>query len=58
MTLDNDRFAGPISVEYFYRLKPWLGLGGIFAFGPTIRGFAELGTGEQGVVLVGVRYKF
>ena len=26
--------------------------------GPTIRGFLELGTGEQGIALVGLRYKF
>ena len=26
--------------------------------GPTIRGFLELGTGEQGIALVGLRYKY
>lgn len=26
--------------------------------GPTFRGFLELGTGEQGIALVGLRYKF
>lgn len=30
---DNDRFIGPVSAEYFYHLKNWLGVGGIFAFG-------------------------
>ena len=139
---ENESFTGPISAEYFYHVKPWLGVGGIFAYGqnkqdvylhgdkdgeikntyltlmpaakfdwlrkkhfgvysklafgatlrnekydsvdpsskddsdsevhvnwqvsllgieagsPTIRGFLELGTGEQGIILVGVRYKF
>lgn len=139
---DNEKFIGPISAEYFYHLKPWLGVGGIFVYGqskqdvmsdhekyaesknsyitlmpavkfdwlrkknfglyskvavgatlrsekydskinsnnsysdsevhfnwqasfigieagsPTVRGFAELGMGEQGIVLAGVRYKF
>ena len=31
---------------------------GIEAGGPRIRGFLELGVGEQGIALVGVRYKF
>ena len=31
---------------------------GIEAGSPTVRGFAELGTGEQGIILAGVRYKF
>ncbi len=31
-TGDED-FFGPISVEYFYHLKPWLGVGGIAAYG-------------------------
>ena len=140
--LENEKFFGPISAEYFYHVKNWLGVGGILAYGvntqdvmsgsdkigesknsyltlmpavkfdwlrkknfgmysklavgatlrnekydssnnsnndysdsevhvnwqvsllgieagsPTIRGFAELGTGEQGIVLAGVRLKF
>lgn len=139
---DNDKYFGPISAEYFYHVKSWLGIGGIFAYGQktedvyflgdkdgvsknayvtlmpavkfdwlrkehfgmyskvalgaslrfekydsdsgsvedftnngahvnwqlsflgieaggsTFRGFAELGTGEQGILLVGLRYKF
>ena len=139
---ENETFIGPISAEYFYHVKNWLGVGGILAYGqnkqdvyllgdkdgvskntyltlmpavkfdwlrkkhfgmysklafgatlrnekydsdsdsskddsdsevhvnwqasllgmefggPTIRGFLELGTGEQGIVLAGVRYKF
>ena len=139
---ENDKFFGPISAEYFYHVKNWLGVGGILAYGqnkqdvfllgdkdgvskntyltlmpavkfdwlrkkhfgmysklavgatlrnekydsddpsskddsdsevyvnwqasllgmefggPTIRGFLELGTGEQGIILAGVRYKF
>ena len=139
---ENESFTGPISAEYFYHVKNWLGVGGIFAYGqnkqdvyllgdkdgeikntyltlmpaakfdwlrkkhfgmysklavgatlrnekydsdkassrdysdsevhvnwqasllgieaggPTIRGFLELGTGEQGIILAGVRYKF
>ena len=31
---------------------------GIEAGSPTLRGFLELGTGEQGIALVGLRYKF
>ena len=31
---------------------------GFEAGSPTIRAFAELGTGEQGIVLAGLRYKF
>ena len=31
---------------------------GMEAGGPTIRGVLELGTGEQGIILVGMRYKF
>ncbi|MBO4464383.1 MAG: hypothetical protein J5797_09355 [Prevotella sp.] len=139
---ENESFTGPISAEYFYHVKNWLGVGGILAYGqnkqdvflagdkdgvsknsyltlmpavkfdwlrkkhfgmysklavgatlrnekydsndnssrdyddnsmhvnwqvsllgieggsPTIRGFLELGTGEQGIILAGVRYKF
>ena len=31
---------------------------GFEAGSPTLRGFLELGTGEQGIALVGLRYKF
>ena len=31
---------------------------GIEAGSPTFRGFIELGTGEQGIALIGLRYKF
>ena len=31
---------------------------GIEAGSPTLRGFVEVGTGEQGIGLIGVRYKF
>jgi len=139
---ENEKFTGPISAEYFYHVKNWLGVGGIFVYGkckqdvylagsmsgvsknsymtlmpaakfdwlrkkhfgmysklavgatlrnekveyndaqkndytdseihvnwqasfigieagsPTLRGFLELGTGEQGISLIGVRYKF
>ena len=139
---ENEKFIGPISAEYFYHVKNWLGVGGILAYGqnkqdvyllgdkdgvskntyltlmpavkfdwlhkkhfgvysklafgatlrnekftsdsnsrkddsdsevhvnwqasllgmefggPTIRGFLELGTGEQGIALVGLRYKY
>ena len=139
---ENEKFTGPISAEYFYHVKNWLGVGGILAYGqnkqdvyllgdkdgeikntyltlmpaakfdwlrkkhfgmysklavgatlrnekydsddasyeddsdsevhvnwqisllgieaggPTIRGFLELGTGEQGIALIGLRYKF
>ena len=30
---DNESIVGPISVEYFYHLKPWLGVGAIGAYG-------------------------
>ena len=139
---ENESFTGPISAEYFYHVKNWLGVGGILAYGenkqdvyllgdkdgvskntyltlmpavkfdwlrkkhfgmysklavgatlrnekynsdipsskdysdsevhvnwqasflgleagsPTFRGFIELGTGEQGIALIGLRYKF
>lgn len=29
----DDSFVGPISAEYFYHAKKWLGVGGIFAYG-------------------------
>lgn len=140
MSYDNEKFFGPLTLEYFYRVKPWLGVGGIGAiaisnkdiffdkkesgtsrgiyfsvlpavkadwlrrkhFGMysklgvgvtvlslqdkldtgdkesgtaaafnwqlsligleagsnSLRGFAELGFGEQGVLLAGIRYKF
>ena len=29
---DNEKFIGPISAEYFYRVNNWLGVGGIGAF--------------------------
>ena len=31
--IDNESYFGPLSVEYFYHLKPWLGVGGIAAYG-------------------------
>jgi hypothetical protein len=33
VTVDNDSFLGPISAEYFYHVKPWLGVGGIVVYG-------------------------
>ena len=140
--LENERFIGPISAEYFYHAQPWLSVGGIFVYGQNkqdamsgsdkmgesknsymtlmpavkfdwlrkshfgmyskvavgatlrsekynsyrdshynydgtevhvnwqasfigieaggekVRGFAELGTGEQGIILTGIRMKF
>ena len=139
---EDETFTGPISAEYFYHVKNWLGVGGILAYGqnkqdvyllgdkdgmskntyltlmpavkfdwlrkkhfgmysklafgatlrnekyesddpsnkdysdsevhinwqasllgieaggPTLRGFLEFGTGEQGIFLAGVRFKF
>ena len=31
--LENEKFFGPISAEYFYHIEPWLGVGGILAYG-------------------------
>ena len=31
--LENERFIGPLSAEYFYHAKPWLGVGGILVYG-------------------------
>ena len=31
--LENERFVGPLSAEYFYHTKPWLSVGGIFVYG-------------------------
>lgn len=140
--LENEKFFGPISAEYFYHFKPWLSVGAIMVYGankqdvmsdnektaeskngyftlmpavkfdylrkkhfgmyskialgatlrnekydsnrdnsndyddsalhvnwqlsllgieagsPTVRAFAELGFGEQGIILAGLRYKF
>ncbi len=33
--LDNEKFTGPISAEYFYHAKNWLGVGGILVFGQS-----------------------
>ena len=33
VTYDNESYKGPLSVEYFYHMKSWLGVGGIFAYG-------------------------
>ena len=30
---ENEKYVGSISAEYFYHLKDWLGVGGIFAYG-------------------------
>ena len=30
---ENESFTGPISAEYFYHVKNWLGVGGILAYG-------------------------
>lgn len=30
---DNEKFIGPIGVEYFYRANKWLGVGGVFTYG-------------------------
>lgn len=141
-SLSDRSFTGPFSAEYFYHVKNWFGVGGIFVYGhssqdiqeksmnigevsnnyitlmpaakfdwlrkkhfgmysklgigatyrnenieyknsdhddyseselhvnwqisllgieagsPTLRGFVELGTGEQGIALIGLRYKF
>lgn len=40
---ENESFTGPISAEYFYHVKNWLGVGGIFAYGQN----------EQDVYLLG-----
>ena len=34
-TYDDEKFFGPVSAEYFYHAKSWLGVGGIFAFGQS-----------------------
>ena len=33
--LDDEKLVGPLSVEYFYHAKNWLGVGGIFAYGKS-----------------------
>lgn len=137
VSYDNEKFVGPIAVEYFYHLSPKVGIGGIASYAntkkdalvgstkqgdakvnfftvmpavklgwfekdhfgmyskvaagltfrsekqdwadisennvkfnfqvslvglevgsQTVRGFAELGVGEQGIILAGLRYKF
>ena len=33
MMFDTHRLHGPYSIEYFYRPRPWLGVGGMFIYG-------------------------
>ena len=33
VSFDDGNFTGPFSAEYFYHIKPWLGVGGIFVYG-------------------------
>ena len=33
VSMDDEKFSGPFSVEYFYHPKSWLGVGGILAYG-------------------------
>jgi len=35
----DSEFFGPISAEYFYHVKPWLGVGGIVAYGQSTQDF-------------------
>ena len=52
------RFAAAYDSDSEIHVNWQASLLGIEAGGPTIRGFLELGTGEQGIALVGLRYKF
>jgi hypothetical protein len=42
VTTDNESFLGPVSVEYFYHLKPMIGLGGIAVYGQMSQDFYML----------------
>ncbi|MCR4602778.1 MAG: hypothetical protein K5683_04515 [Prevotella sp.] len=39
----DDSFMGPLSVEYFYHPKSWLGVGGIFVYGNKSQDFSFRG---------------
>jgi hypothetical protein len=43
MTTDGESYFGPISVEYFYHVKPWLGVGGIAAYGQMKENYYLMG---------------
>lgn len=55
-TLRTEKYDGDTDTEMHINWQA--SLVGIEAGSPTLRGFLELGTGEQGIALVGVRYKF
>lgn len=41
-TFSNEKFTGPIGIEYFYHAKNWLSVGGIFAYGKNTRDVASM----------------
>lgn len=43
----NEKFIGPISVEYFYRMNQWLSLGGIGAFAVSKKDICMNSTKEK-----------
>lgn len=43
----NSEFTGPISAEYFYHFKPWLGVGGIAVYGQSTEDFYFPGSGSK-----------
>ena len=45
-TYKDETFVGPISAEYFYRVKNWLGVGAVFAFGQSNQDMYIAGTKE------------
>ena len=62
-TLRNEKYNSDTSSNKDYNDSDihvnWqVSLLGIEAGSPTLRGFLELGTGEQGIGLIGLRYKF
>ena len=40
-TFSNEDFTGPFCVEYFYRLKEWLSVGGIFSYGNSTMDYTK-----------------
>ncbi|MCR4920449.1 MAG: hypothetical protein K5945_01895 [Bacteroidaceae bacterium] len=41
---ENEKYFGPLTAEYFYHAKNWLGVGGIFAYGRNTQDIYTAGT--------------
>lgn len=43
-TYEDSKFTGPFSAEYFYRMKNWLGVGGILVYGRSTQDMKMFGS--------------